>query len=294
MAELSAEHKSALSALIDFGYLAKNKKIDKLEKLDAEITRAITRFQRHAVRPYRLPQDTPNMFHGKASGILDAATLEEIARWRAAGLEAAARAIRARETGPGRQAALRRRYRIDCDRRQSHRRWWHAQGPYGDTTRSFDFKAGAGASRHSFHYAGRAVDIQQALAGGRGQRYYVAKDPQEGRMYWRIWCKVDASKGTAVKAKEKNYYEFYSRKELPMPAGSYIDLTKLIEEGGEFERIRAQDGWEGSAKKQEWWHFQYCVDKQATIQDELELIGVSEAQLKQAGWLERDLDHAPG
>jgi hypothetical protein len=294
MAELSAEHKSALSALIDFGYLAKNKKIDKLEKLDAEITRAITRFQRHAVRPYRLPQDTPNMFHGKASGILDAATLEEIARWQQQGWKL-----------PLGRFALVRLAQGGKLRSDAATAWTAIvakvtgaggtlEGPYGDTTRSFDFKAGAGASRHSFHYAGRAVDIQQALAGGRGQRYYVAKDPQEGRMYWRIWCKVDASKGTAVKAKEKNYYEFYSRKELPMPAGSYIDLTKLIEEGGEFERIRAQDGWEGSAKKQEWWHFQYCVDKQATIQDELELIGVSEAQLKQAGWLERDLDHAPG
>lgn len=79
-----------------------------------------------------------------------------------------------------------------------------------------------------------------------------------------------------------------------MPAANYIDLTGLIEDGGNFERIRAQDGWTENSKKLEWWHFQYCIDKQATIQDELELIGISEAQLFRAGWLIKDLDHAPG
>lgn len=291
MAGLTPEQKSALTALVDFGYIPKGKS---LAAIDADITRSITRFQRHASRPYRLPQDTADVFFGRASGTLDTATLAEIEKWKKnkwvlplgrfplvrldqggklrSDAATAWSAIVAKVTGAG----------------------GTLEGPYGDTTRSYDFKAGAGASRHSFHYAGRAVDINQALAGGRGQRYYVEKELQGSNVFWNIWCKTDAGKGTAVKAKEKNYYDFYSKKELAMPAGNYIDLTKMIQEDGKFERIRAQSGWEANGKKLEWWHFQYCVDKQATIQDEIELIGISEAQLKQAGWTVKDMDHAPG
>jgi hypothetical protein len=291
MAELPPEQKVALAALIDFGYLPKSKKTD---AIDAEVTRAITRFQRHAARPYRLPQDTPNMFRGKPNGTLDAGTLTEITWWQQQGWKLPLGRfplVKLAEGGRLRSDAAAAWGTIVAKVTSAG---GTLAGPYGDTTRAYDFKAGAGASRHSFHYAGRAVDIQQALAGGRGQRYYVCKEASEGQTYWRIWCKVDGDKGSPLKAKEKNYYEFYSRKEAPMPAGNYIDLTAIIEDGGQFERIRAQEGWESNPKKQEWWHFQYCVAKQATIQDEMELIGISEAQLKQAGWLERDLDHAPG
>jgi hypothetical protein len=293
MADLTTEQQAALKQLVDFGYLPKDKKIGK--SLDTETIRATKRFQRHAARSYRLPQDTPDKFQSQCDGTLNSATVAEIDKW------------------------VKRKWKLPLGRfklvnlpqggklRSDAAAAWDAivnkvnaaggtlEGPYGDTTRSYDFKAGAGASRHSFHYAGRAVDIQQALAGGRNQRYYVAKDANGADMFWRIWCKtIDATKGTAVKAKEKTYYDLYSRKELSMPAGNYVDLTQLIESDGTFERIHAQQGWEVSSKKLEWWHFQYTVDKQATIQDELELIGVSEAQLKQAGWLDKDLDHAPG
>jgi hypothetical protein len=291
MADLSAAHKSALSALIDFGYLAKDKKID---KIDLDITRAITRFQRHAARPYRLPQDTPNTYAGPANGMLDASTITEIEKWKQQGWKLPLGRfplVKLDQGGKLRSDAAAAWAAIVTKVNEAG---GTLEGPYGDTTRVYSFKAGAGASRHSFHYAGRAVDISQHLAGGRNQRYYVAKDLQGTRMFWRIWCKTDAGQGTPVKAKEKDYYDFFSRKELPMPAGHYVDLTALIEADGKFERIRAQDGWESNSKKLEWWHFQYAVQKQATIQDEMELIGISEAQLKQAGWTLKDLDHAPG
>lgn len=291
MADLTPDHKSALSALLEFGYIPKGKSV---AVIDAEITRAITRFQRHAARPYRLPQDTADLFLDRASGTLDAPTLAEIEKWK-----------RNKWVLPLGRFPL---VRLDQGGklRSDAATAWSAivakvtaaggtlEGPYGDTTRAHDFKAGAGASRHSFHYAGRAVDINQALAGGRGQRYYVEKELTGSDVFWSIWCKTEANKGTAIKAKEKNYYDLYAKKELAMPAGNYINLTKMIQEDGKFERIRAQSGWEGSSKKLEWWHFQYCVDKQATIQDEMELIGISEEQLKRAGWTVMDMDHAPG
>ena len=293
MADLTAEQQAGLKSLIALGYLPKDKKVDK--KLDVEMTRAITRFQRHAARPYRLPQDTPDMFKGTINGMLDAGTLIEITKWvdkkwklplGRFSLKTIAQGGKLRSDAATAWEAI--VTKVDAA-------GGTLEGPYGDTTRNFSVKAGTGASRHSFHYAGRAVDIQQALAGGRGQRYYIFKDLQGEDMYWRIWCKTtDASKGTAVKAKEKKCFDLYSQKEVDLPAGNYIDLTALIEAEGTFERIHAQKGWESSSKKQEWWHFQYKLDKQPTILDELELIGISEAQLKQAGWLITDMDHAPG
>ncbi|MDB4987872.1 MAG: peptidoglycan-binding protein [Myxococcaceae bacterium] len=80
-----------------------------------------------------------------------------------------------------------------------------------------------------------------------------------------------------------------------MPEGYYVDLTQLIESSQKFERIPAQNGWQGVYNKTEWWHFQYKLEKQPTFLDEMELVGYSEAKLKAAGWASTEmLDHAPG
>jgi len=91
-----------------------------------------------------------------------------------------------------------------------------------------------------------------------------------------------------------------------IPAGWYIDMTSMIEATGKFKRIPAQKGFDDSTKtdakqlgdrynKTEWWHFQYIVDIQATFQDEMELIGVTEDELRSAGWAkDEELDHKPG
>ncbi|EPX62278.1 hypothetical protein D187_008465 [Cystobacter fuscus DSM 2262] len=156
----------------------------------------------------------------------------------------------------------------------------------------------SGTSRYSFHYCGRAVDINQALGGGNGQRYFIVKEASGQQMYWRIYCKTANSSGAHIKALTKGqvkYYSFFNGKDIDIPAGNYVDLTTLIESSGKFERIKAQSGWEKDYNKTEWWHFQYIVAKQATFLDEMELIGYSEQQLRIAGWSnDAMLDHPPG
>ena len=67
-----------------------------------------------------------------------------------------------------------------------------------------------------------------------------------------------------------------------------IFFTILVED-------RAQANWNSAYNKREWWHFQYMIDLQPTFLDEMELIGVSEADLRAAGWsTDADLDHTPG
>jgi hypothetical protein len=92
-------------------------------------------------------------------------------------------------------------------------------------------------------------------------------------------------------------YRFGDGVTYKLPEGYYMDLTAEIERSGLFERIPAQAGWGASGaayNKSEWWHFQWRPDKQITFQDECELVGISEKQLRDAGYTDVELDHPPG
>ncbi|HTQ02488.1 MAG TPA: hypothetical protein VMI54_01485, partial [Polyangiaceae bacterium] len=178
-------------------------------------------------------------------------------------------------------------------------------GPYGDSLRGLNRKSSPGASGFSFHYSGRAVDINQGLAGGKGVRYFLEQEVVGTRTFWRIHCKTDkqdGSQGKELKKGEVTCFLPYNEKNFDIPKGFYIDLTATIESSGKFERIPAQKGFDDPSvdkhtreKKFEWWHFQYTVDKQATFLDEVELIGFSEKELISRGWKTlADRDHAPG
>jgi hypothetical protein len=271
-----------------------------------ETRRTIMRFQRHAARPYRMPQ--PDAAEGERlppgeTGICDFATAQEIRKWISKGwrLPLARFPIRAISVqGIVTGGRLREDAAAAWEEivKLAQSQGATLEGPYGDTTRVLQQMTKSGTSRYSFHYCGRAVDINQELGGGRGQRYFTVKEASGQHTYWRIYCTTAQSSGTHVKTLTKGqvkYYSFFNGKEVDIPAGNYVDLTALIESSGKFERIRAQSGWEKVYNKTEWWHFQYIVDKQATFLDEMELIGYSEDQLRKAGWSDDAmLDHLPG
>jgi hypothetical protein len=170
-------------------------------------------------------------------------------------------------------------------------------GPYGDSTRGLKKQTKAGASSFSFHIVGRAVDLSQPLAGPPNHRYHVAKDFTSNGDFWRIWCKTDKQDGTQgqeFKKDELEYWSFWGKAAQKARPGWYIDLTEKITSGGQFERIKAQSGWEHNTNKAEWWHVQWSPDKQATFEDECELIGITSQDLKNAGYSEADRDRAPG
>jgi hypothetical protein len=173
-------------------------------------------------------------------------------------------------------------------------------GPYGDTLRPLMGTIKVGASKFSFHNAGRAIDLNQSLANPKGQRYFLVKDPAGADMYWKIYCKTGdqtGKQGTKIAKGALDAYRFGDGATYKIPEGYFIDLTSEIQSGGAFERIHAQSGWgpSGSAyNKSEWWHFQWVRDKEATFQDEVELIGVTEEQLRKIGYSDADLEHRPG
>ena len=145
---------------------------------------------------------------------------------------------------------------------------------------------------------GRAIDLQQELSDPRGRRYWVTKAVPAGTGYWRIYCKTDAQDGKQGKAytrDEIKYWDFVERKQHSLPPGVYfLDLTDEIESGGKVECIHAQGGWDTTYNQTERWHFQYVPNKQETFQDEGELVGYSEKDLKNAGYSEADMDRRPG
>ncbi len=170
-------------------------------------------------------------------------------------------------------------------------------GPYGDSKRRLAKVTKVGASSFSFHIVGRAVDLNQSLGGPPDHRYFVAKDFGATGSFWRIWCKTDkqdGSQGQEFKKDGLEYWSFWGKKSEKAKAGWYLDLTTEIMRDGKFERIKAHSGWESNTNKSEWWHIQWAPGKQATFEDECELVGISSQDLKDAGYSEADRDRAPG
>ena len=169
--------------------------------------------------------------------------------------------------------------------------------PYGDSKRGVKKQTKAGASSFSFHIPGRAVDLNQPLGGPPDHRYFVAKDFTSAGDFWRIWCKTDKQDGTQGKQFKKDeleYWSFWGKSAQKAKPGWYLDLTAELTKGGHFERIVAQSGWEQNTNKAEWWHYQWVPGRQATFEDECELVGISTQDLKRAGYVGADLDHSPG
>jgi hypothetical protein len=168
--------------------------------------------------------------------------------------------------------------------------------PYGDTLRPLGFAKKDGTSRRSFHICGRAVDVNQRLAQGPGQRYYLTPEESEGRMYFRLRCraaKQDGTQGQWFRYGDVPCWRAYLRGELYLPEGWYVDLTELLE-SARFERVHAQEGWEQRDVRSEWWHYHYSVDTQLTFLDECELVGIGERKLLAAGYSIEEMDRRPG
>jgi hypothetical protein len=285
-----------LNKLVTLGYLQRTS-----GALDATATRAVMRFQRHAARSYRMPPPDESygaLFTGKATGLIDVQTANHVDRWIARGWRV--------PVGRFPLVSIPQGGMLRADAASA----WATicglvalaggtlEGKYGDTFRPVRPNNKVGASRYSFHYSGRAVDINQDLTLPKNQRYWIAKEVVNSNTYWRIYCKTtnqDGTQGGHYTKGQVRCYSFPTWSEYDIPAGYYIDMTNIIESTRTFERIKAQTNWAGSYNKTEWWYFQYAVDKQETFSDELELIGFSESRLRTCGWSsDVQLDHKPG
>jgi hypothetical protein len=270
--------------------------------------RAVKRFQRHACRAFRMLNSAKVAavpWIGTATGVCDQATAKEVRVWidKKYRLPVGIYRLEAIEGGKLRDDAA-KAWKVALADVVTKGGTLLPTGAdkkdyYSDTVRNVvnGFTFTGGNSKLSMHYTGKAVDLSMAPNGGKGARWWVAKESVDGKTYWRIYCKTDkqdGTQGTKIEAKTKKHYVFYKNTgEQWMPEAYYLDLTAFLK-ANNFERIPAQDGWETVAKKQEWWHFYYAVDTQETFLDEMELIGYTEDKLLKAGWTQADVDKRPG
>lgn len=285
--------------LIAIGYLD-----DEADGYYGSVTkRAIQRFQRRALTKYRVKGGTGAdvsavTYTGKVDGICNQTTATEIRLWIKDKLVAPLGRFKLVSIPGGRlRSDIAPKWNSVAT--QIKTAGGTISSPYGDSTRAVTFrKSTGGNSLFSLHYTGRAIDLNQNLAGGKGQRYYVQKELVGKDTFWRIYCKTekqDGSQGTKItKDKKIKYYSFWAKKEIDLPAAHYLDLTEKLHNAG-FIRIRAHSNWKTNSKGQEWWHFHYDKDLQKTFQDEMELLGHNEATLRKNGWnTNAKLDRHPG
>jgi hypothetical protein len=282
--------------------------------LDKDTERALLRFKRHARRSYRisavtgLPDDVPphSCFTGECDLDLGEPTIREILQWLGRGWKLPLGRFKLESLAAGdvhapralRWSMLRSDVALEWRKAMRHveQLGGTLEGPYGDTWRPLGFHHKDGASPRSFHITGRAIDLNQQLAHGRKQRYFIVADQREGREYWRIFCRTarqDGSQGRQIRQGAYSCWQFLAVSSAPIPGGYYLDLTEVLGEHG-FERIPARPGWESNYLRTEWWHYHYAPGKQETFLDECELVGISEGDLLRAGYSHEDMDRRPG
>ena len=262
--------------------------------------RALKRFKRRSkTSMYRIHADTKapadaavgGLYTGNVDDIVEQATIDHVANWIAKKWMAPLGRFKLKSIGGG---------KLREDVADAWATFATAilgiggivNGPYGDTTRNLGKATKVGASSFSFHIVGRAVDINQGE-----KRYHLAKDFSSAGNFFRLYCKADKQDATQGAKYEKDKLEcwsFWGKNAYFIPAGYYIDITAQLDSDGNFERIPAHSGWESNTNKSEWWHFQWKKDKQATFEDECELVGISTSDLKTAGYTNADMDKKPG
>jgi len=276
--------------------------------------RALVRFKRHATKPYRIsPRGKPEpdlkpseRFAEEADPVLTEHTVLEMRRWIDRGWRLPLGRFKFECLADNPQKAsfsLKWSFlREDAAKqwkaavREAQRRGTKLAEPYGDTQRPLGYDRTEGVSRTSFHITGRAVDVNQGFAQGRGQRYYLSPEEHNGRMYFRLYCTTaqqNGSQGVLIDDGKVRTWRAGLRGEVYLPRGYYIDLTALLETV-QFERIAANDGWEKYDIYSEWWHYQYGVDKQVTFLEECELVGIGEKRLREANYTIDEMDGEPG
>jgi len=214
-----------IQALMTLGYLSPEDGMD-----HARVVRAIKRFQRHAARPYRMPQPDAaghELFHGHPTGVCDAPTTTEIFKWveRKWRVPVGRFPLHTVHCGSG-VVRLRPDAAAAWERivGLADARGATLQGVYGDSARAVRPTSKIGTSRYSFHYCARAVDIPQEYTGSHDHRYFVCQDAGGGHQFWRIFCrtrKQDGTQGKHFKKGHVKHYSFSEHKDHPIPEGYY-------------------------------------------------------------------------
>ena len=160
--------------LIALGYLD-HTKVNKDGFFGGGLKRNVIRFQRHALRSFRMLADKTKVdlapadqYTGPKDGVVNLAMANEIRRWILKGWVIPVGVVKLEKLADA-ETTLNPKMRVDA------KTAWEAivkrvtaaggtlEGPYGDVFRGLTKPTSVGASLYSVHYCGRAVDINQGL-----------------------------------------------------------------------------------------------------------------------------------
>lgn len=142
--------------------------------------------------------------------------------------------------------------------------------PSSGGKRALSASVGAGRSKTSFHYTGRALDVMigSAMKNPKTDPLVVVQDSDQTNPYWRVYAKC--SNGGQRMTLNGLVWKKNSPRTKTVTA-DFIDLTEQFDAAG-FGRIRARKNWKKNYINTEWWHFQYTVGlivNQSSFGDEL-------------------------
>jgi hypothetical protein len=121
--------------------------------------------------------------------------------------------------------------RIGFDARDAAK-FKHGEGPYVDAPRALRRTEKQGTSKRSFHYTAQAVDLAQFRDGGPHGEYFIVEEPNEkGRLYWRIYCRVESTAPEALHFNkgDKTCVHFYFFTKTYAPAREASDRLRALD-----------------------------------------------------------------
>ena len=161
--------------------------------------------------------------------------------------------------------------------------------PSSGGIRSLKEKVSAGRSATSFHYTGRALDVNiySALQKPDTDPLVVSLDSEmTAQPRWRVYARIDEGETMILSAATWTAKGLGFKK----TTGIFIDLSALFKEHG-FSAIRARKGWEQDYLCLEWWHFQYeagLIAGKSTFGEELRKIYTLSQLEASAPWKFKD------
>ncbi len=152
--------------------------------------------------------------------------------------------------------------------------------------RSLNATVSPSRSATSFHYTGRAFDLQvgSGMESPGRDPYVIVGD---GERSWRVYARAPGGKPMELKG-----VTYKSRKRGRKVSGNFLDLTALLDKHG-FKRIRARKSFfnDGTWLGAEWWHFQYekgLEPRVSTFGDELLRVYSEDTLRPTPPWKSRD------
>ena len=145
---------------------------------------------------------------------------------------------------------------------------WDFLGQLAQMYEPLDAKPLPGQSDRTWNKAGRAFDYDTSYVLAIEPQVEVIREDGDAGTYWRTYLRVaaqDGSQGEPLRelpwdfraryGPESQYYDQGGKLKGQIPAGYYLDFTKLAEDYG-WQRVGTSDNWRTYFPGARFWHYE--------------------------------------